>query len=236
MTSCWSLTWYRLDEALLHHAPFSEVGHGRPLFQLVARSCRPCKACPVVAGLLKLGHALLKCLLLPDEVLHLLKRVLPGEVLKDHQPLPEILILVLQLEDLRVLVVNQLRLLLDSLSQAQIPLQHFLHHVDGVDDPASDGVLGLVGRVVTETTLGDHSARRADPLRIDTINFIPRWDTWLVGNASVLEIGAGTLLSDGRVLPLQYFLAPSSIVLACWSELSGIEVFEIDSVRPSDPA
>ena len=55
-------------------------------------------------------------------MLHLVERVLPGEVLEDDQPLPQILILVLQLEYLRVLVVYQLRLLLDGLTQAQISL------------------------------------------------------------------------------------------------------------------
>ena len=131
-------------------------------------------------------------------MLHLLKRVLSGEVLKDHQPLPEVFILVLQLEDLCVLVVNQLGLLLDGLSQAEVPLQHLLHHVDGVDDAASDGVLGLVGCVVTETTLGNDSARCADPLCIYTIDIFPRGDTWLVVIMdAVLEIGACCLLRDG---------------------------------------
>ena len=165
-------------------------------------------------------------------MLHLLKRVLPGEVLKDHQPLPEILILVLQLEDLGVLVVNQLGLLLNRLSQPEIPLQHLLHHIDGVDDPARDSVLGLVGCVVTETTLGNDSARRADPLCINTIDLFPRWDTWLVVvTAVILQISTSCLLRDGRVLSLQLLLATSTIVVARWSELP-----RIDSVRPSDPA
>ena len=230
--SCRSLTWYRLDEALLNHATFSEVSHGRTLFQIVARGCSPRKACPVVASLLELSDTLLECLLLPDKVLHLLKRVFSGEVLKDHQPLPEILILVLQLEDLCVLVVNQLGLLLDGLSQTEIPLKHLLHHVNGVDDAARDGVLGLIGCIVTETTLGGNSARCADPLCIYSIDLFPRWDTWLViGITTVLQICSSCLLRDGRVLSLQYLLATSTIVLSRWSELPGI-----DSVRPSDPA
>ena len=78
----------------------------------------------------------------------MVERVLPGEVLEDDQPLPQILILVLQLEYLRVLVVDQLRLLLDGLTQAQISLKYLLHHVDGVDDATRDRVLRLVRRVV----------------------------------------------------------------------------------------
>ena len=81
-------------------------------------------------------------------MLDLVERVLPGEVLEDDQPLPQILILVLQLEYLRVLVVDQLRLLLDGLTQAQISLKYLLHHVDGVDDATRDRVLRLVRRVV----------------------------------------------------------------------------------------
>ena len=165
-------------------------------------------------------------------MLHLLKRVFSGEVLKDHQPLPEILILVLQLEDLCILVVNELGLLLDGLSQAEVPLQHLLHHIYGVDDAARDGVLGLIGCIVTETTLGDNSARCADPFCINSIDLFPRRDTWLVVViATVLQICPSCFLRDGRVLSLQYLLTTSSIVLTRWSELPGIA-----SVRPSDPA
>jgi len=41
-------------------------------------------------------------------MLHLVQTVLPSEVLQYHQALAQILILVLQLEDFRILIVDQL--------------------------------------------------------------------------------------------------------------------------------
>ena len=46
------------------------------------------------------------------------KGVLAGEVFEDHEPLAQVFILVLKLEDLSILVVDELGLLLDCLSQA----------------------------------------------------------------------------------------------------------------------
>ena len=82
--------------------------------------------------------------------MHLLQGVLAGEIFQYHQPLTQIFVFVLKLEDLRILIINELGLLLDGLSEPQIALQHLLHHVDCVNDSASDGILSLVGGVVAE--------------------------------------------------------------------------------------
>ena len=100
----WSLARDALDHVLLDHGPLREVRHCGALLHFV----RPHGVPPVAARLLKLSDALLESLLLPHEVLNLLERVLSREVLENHEPFPQILVLVLQLEDLRVLIVNQL--------------------------------------------------------------------------------------------------------------------------------
>ena len=41
-------------------------------------------------------------------MLDLIKRVLTGEVFEDHEPLSQVFVFVLQLEDLSVLIVNKL--------------------------------------------------------------------------------------------------------------------------------
>ena len=79
-----------------------------------------------------------------DELRHVRVRVLPRVLLKYLQPHPQILILILQHKYIGVEVVHMLSLLLDVLSQTQVALKHFLHHVHCVDDTLRDRVLGLV--------------------------------------------------------------------------------------------
>jgi hypothetical protein len=71
---------------------------------------------PVARCLLQLGHSLLESLFLADKKLDLGEGILAGEVFEDHEPLPQVFVLVLQLEDLGVLVVDQLGLLLNGLA------------------------------------------------------------------------------------------------------------------------
>ena len=98
----------RLHQILLDHRSLGKVGHRRPLLHLVGHAAAGLGVGPVVARLLQLSNPLFQSLLLADQVLHLIKRVFAGEVFEDHEPLSQVLVLVLQLKDFRVLVVDQL--------------------------------------------------------------------------------------------------------------------------------
>lgn len=90
-------------------------------------------------------NSVLKNLLLFNKPSHIsIGGVLPGILLKDLQPVPQVLILSLVLEDVGILVVYAFTLFLDGLSEAQIALEHFFHHVHCVNDALSDGILGLI--------------------------------------------------------------------------------------------
>ena len=57
------------------------------------------------------------------------------------------------------MLVDELGLFLDRLSERQVALQDFLHHVDGLDNATGDSVLGFVrcvclGFVVSVGKLG----------------------------------------------------------------------------------
>ena len=79
------------DEALFDHRPLCEVGHRGALLGVA----RALEVCPVVAGLLELVYPFLQGLFLAYEELHLLQRVLAGEVFQDGKALPQVFVLVL---------------------------------------------------------------------------------------------------------------------------------------------
>ena len=103
-----TLTRYRLNQVLLNQTPLRKVGHRRPLLHLICHAPGLLRISPVGARLLELGDSFLQRFLLPHQMLHLVQTVLPSEVLQYHQALAQILILVLQLEDFRILIVDQL--------------------------------------------------------------------------------------------------------------------------------
>ena len=142
-------------------------------------------------------------------MLDLIERVFAGEVFKDHEALSQVFILILKLEDLCVLIVDKFRLLLDGFTQAQVPLQHLLHHVHGVNDPASDRVLRLVSRIICAALRGN-SPGCPDTIRINTIDFIAvRSNASATTTNSVLLMLIG-FLSHSRILSLQDFVIVAS--------------------------
>lgn len=89
----------------------------------------------------------------------------------------EIFIFILQLEDLHILLVYQLALLLNCFSETQVTLQHLLHHVDSLNDPGCDGILGLVGCIVLTASC----------------SFIRHWTSLgpLLGRSAILSVRHG---------------------------------------------
>ena len=136
----------RLDVVvLLDHVTLAEVCHRRAFDNVIFLSM---ELCPIIACLLQLCDSLLESLLLSHKFLNFNHAILTSVVFKHHETLTQVFVFVLKLEDLRVLVINELRLLLDGLSESEIALQHFLHHVHRVDDAACDGIFCLIGSIV----------------------------------------------------------------------------------------
>ena len=52
-----------------------------------------------------------------------------------------------------VLLVYEFRLLLDGFSEAKVALQHFFHHVDGLDNPTRNCIFRLICRIIHAGTL-----------------------------------------------------------------------------------
>ena len=72
---------------------------------------------PIVRCGFQLQNPRFKHLFVPDKLLQFEVGVFPRKVLKYLQPFPEIVIFILQLENFRVLLVNELRLFLDGLPE-----------------------------------------------------------------------------------------------------------------------
>ena len=114
----------------------------RPVLSNHAKALLSCHSeIPVGTCLLEVLDSILKLSLLFDQSLHLDQRVLSSALLNHCQSLPEVLILLLQLEDLCVAVIKYLALSLNSLPETQVTLQNFFHHVDCMHNPLSDSVL-----------------------------------------------------------------------------------------------
>ena len=62
----------------------------------------------------------------------------------DIQSLPQIIILLLQLEYLGVAVIKAFRLPLNGFSQRQVALKNFFHHINCMDDTLCNGVFRLI--------------------------------------------------------------------------------------------
>ena len=201
-----------MNQVLFNHRSLSKVGHCRPLLHLIGHAST-LRVRPIVACLLQLGDPLLQSFLLTYQVLDLIERVFAGEVFKDHEALSQVFILVLQLEDLCVLVVDELRLFLDGFAEAQVPLQHLLHHVHGVDDPPRDRVFRFIGSVVSAARRS-HGTGRPDSIRINPIDFFSVRPDAAAPNSSVLLLQLIGFLSHCRVLPLQEFVVAGRSVMA----------------------
>lgn len=132
-------------------------------------------------------NALLEASLLANQLLHLSLGVLAGEILQNLQPLSEVFILVLKLVNFLVLLVYEFRLLLDGFSETKVPLQHFLHHIDGLDDPPSNCIFRLIRCIIHARSLSWDGC----PLRDRTVFslLLQRLHLLLLQKLNVAEIG-----------------------------------------------
>lgn len=157
-------------------------------------------------------------------MLDLVQRVLASEILQDNESLPKILIFVLQLEYFCILIVNKLWLLLDGLSQAQIALEHFFHHVDCVNNPTRDCIFRLISRVVITSTLRHNSTCCAHPIRIYTINFFPIWCALINCSILIVYLLLVGFLCHGWVLSLErlLFASRTDMVATAWVHVTSV--------------
>lgn len=112
----------------------------RRLIRLAIFVCALTTLHPVVTSGLQLDDSLLEHLLIFNQLLHFKVAVFARIVFEYLQAFSQVFVLVLKLVNFLILLVNQLRLLLDRLAEAQISLQNFFHHVDCLDDAASNSV------------------------------------------------------------------------------------------------
>ena len=101
----------------------------------------------------KLYDTLLEHFLVPYKFLNLEVRVFASIVFQHLQTLSQVFILILKLVNLAVLIIDQLWLLLDSLSQTQVALQNFFHHVDRLNDSACDCILSFVCSIINTLSI-----------------------------------------------------------------------------------
>ena len=175
----------RLLHTLLHYGSLGKVCHcgalGHVLFVALEVS-------PIVACLLKMFNTFLQRLFLIHEPLDFLERVFASVLFQCLESLSKVFVFILNLKDLSVLIIDELRLLLNSLAETQIALKHFLHHVYGVNDSTSDGIFGLVSSVVVDATT-NHSVGSADSVRVyHTDLFL------LLSGDRVAQLSIGTLV------------------------------------------
>ena len=112
-------------------------------------------------------------------------------------------IFILKLEDLSILVVDQLRLLLNSLTKAKIALQHLFHHVDCVNDPASDSILCFVSCVIARTTLCHDCPSRTNTILVYSLDGFAIGASTTNTTFTVTDQCFASLLCYCRVLALQ---------------------------------
>ena len=102
-------------QILFDNGSFGKVGHRASLDDIAVGAVH---VYPVIAGLFQLFHSFFKEFLVVNELLNFQIRVFASEFFQNLESLSEVLVLVLKLKDFSVLLVNQLRLLLNSVSEA----------------------------------------------------------------------------------------------------------------------
>lgn len=100
---------------------------------------------PVHACLLEMLDSVLQHFLLSHKLRNIYEGILASVLLKYLDSISKVFILILQHKDVRIQAIYDFTLLLDCLSQIQVALQDFLHHIHRVNNSLSNGILALIG-------------------------------------------------------------------------------------------